>query len=712
VTVGAGHTVTVDTNAVANTLTIATSGTLQFATNVTPYTLNVGAGGIQNSGRFDATNAGAIVSVATNALTHGIYNAPTGVFTAGAGAIAATATQGIGLENDGTFTSGAGLISIGILRNGVSNSAASFTVGAGGVTITETVNPNGLAPTNGTFTLNGNLTNRYNIDAGVATFSGTGKIILTDANHTIIGPVNLYNLEIAPLTAARTITINTGAITATGTTQLNGVLGNLISFTGTGNITAFTSYSCFSNGGIITNITCNPKANQTITFGALSNKTYGDAPFLVSATASSSLAVSFAATGNCTMLGSTVTLTGAGSCTVTASQGGDANYVAAVDVLQTFSIGNASQTIPISPTPSPLPASLPAPPPLPDYLGLFLQLDGTGTGKVTNETGLSCQSSDCQRALDGTLTCNPQTCKQVVKSYSTVTLTPQADVGSVFSSWGGHPDCVTGQFMMDSGKLCIAFFHLLDEPLTVTVQGQGHITDTNLHCSDNCVVNYLYGTAVTLLASPANDWLFQAWSGDCNSTGQVLMTGPKTCGATFIPDPVTLDNDLDHTTSVVEDAAPNHGDGNGDGILDSLQNHVSSFVDLVSEKYLTLQVAKTCPITNVYSDFPEHYAGVNSNHKFLQGVTYFELSCAKTQVTIYYHRVSRLYSNLRFYKFGPTVPGDMKTVGWYKYPATFAVVKIGGLPVLTATYTLTDGQLGDNTGVDGKIVDPAGIELE
>ncbi len=68
------------------------------------------------------------------------------------------------------------------------------------------------------------------------------------------------------------------------------------------------------------------KANQTITFAALANKTFGDPPFTVSATASPSLAVTFAvgATDKCTIAGATVTLTGAGSCTVTASQAGDA----------------------------------------------------------------------------------------------------------------------------------------------------------------------------------------------------------------------------------------------------------------------------------------------------------------------------------------------------------------------------------------------------
>jgi len=87
-------------------------------------------------------------------------------------------------------------------------------------------------------------------------------------------------------------------------------------------------------------------ASQTITFGALANKTYGDAPFAVSATGGASgHAVTFAASGACTIAGSTVTITGAGSCTVTASQAGDGNYSAAADVPQSFSVAQAAQTI-------------------------------------------------------------------------------------------------------------------------------------------------------------------------------------------------------------------------------------------------------------------------------------------------------------------------------------------------------------------------------
>jgi hypothetical protein len=88
------------------------------------------------------------------------------------------------------------------------------------------------------------------------------------------------------------------------------------------------------------------KASQTITFGPLANKTYGDPDFALSASASSGLPVSFAASGKCIVSGATVHLIGAGSCTVTASQPGDANYNAAPDVSRTFSIARALCRVP------------------------------------------------------------------------------------------------------------------------------------------------------------------------------------------------------------------------------------------------------------------------------------------------------------------------------------------------------------------------------
>ena len=86
-------------------------------------------------------------------------------------------------------------------------------------------------------------------------------------------------------------------------------------------------------------------AAQSIAFAALANRTFGDPDFTVSATASSGLPVTFAASGNCTVGGTTVHITGAGSCTITASQPGGGGYPAATSVSRSLAIGKASQTI-------------------------------------------------------------------------------------------------------------------------------------------------------------------------------------------------------------------------------------------------------------------------------------------------------------------------------------------------------------------------------
>ena len=78
--------------------------------------------------------------------------------------------------------------------------------------------------------------------------------------------------------------------------------------------------------------------NQTITFGPLASKTYGDPAFDITATASSGLEVSFAATGPCAVAETTVRLSGAGSCSITASQPGNDYYNAAPDVTRAFTI--------------------------------------------------------------------------------------------------------------------------------------------------------------------------------------------------------------------------------------------------------------------------------------------------------------------------------------------------------------------------------------
>jgi hypothetical protein len=85
---------------------------------------------------------------------------------------------------------------------------------------------------------------------------------------------------------------------------------------------------------------------QAITFISPGNQTLGVAPAALAATSSSGLAVAFASTTTsvCTVNGSTLTLLGAGTCTLSASQPGDASYAAATPVSNTFTVAAAPLT--------------------------------------------------------------------------------------------------------------------------------------------------------------------------------------------------------------------------------------------------------------------------------------------------------------------------------------------------------------------------------
>jgi hypothetical protein len=127
------------------------------------------------------------------------------------------------------------------------------------------------------------------------------------------------------------------------------VVGNSVHTTGTGTCTIRASQGGDANYNAAPDVERSfaiGKAAQTITFSPLGDKTFGDADFLLLATASSGLEVTFAtASGPCTVLGISVHVTGAGSCTIRASQAGNANYNIAPDVEQSFTIAKANQTI-------------------------------------------------------------------------------------------------------------------------------------------------------------------------------------------------------------------------------------------------------------------------------------------------------------------------------------------------------------------------------
>jgi len=87
--------------------------------------------------------------------------------------------------------------------------------------------------------------------------------------------------------------------------------------------------------------------SQVITFPPIPSKTYGMPPFALKATSSSKLPVSFSVVSGPATLESNnlITLNGAGSVTVLATQGGNSSYSPATSVTQSFAVATAPQTI-------------------------------------------------------------------------------------------------------------------------------------------------------------------------------------------------------------------------------------------------------------------------------------------------------------------------------------------------------------------------------
>jgi hypothetical protein len=130
------------------------------------------------------------------------------------------------------------------------------------------------------------------------------------------------------------------------------IAGNIVHITGAGTVDVRASQGGDTNYNAADDVDRSfdvAMANQSITFAALGNKTFGDAPFTVSASGGASgNPVTFAASGNCSssgLNGSTITITSGGSCTVTASQAGNGNYKAALDVPRTFTVNAATATV-------------------------------------------------------------------------------------------------------------------------------------------------------------------------------------------------------------------------------------------------------------------------------------------------------------------------------------------------------------------------------
>ncbi len=278
-TVGGILTLTASSTAASGAVSASTGAVTYFSSD--PSVVSI----------LDATataNAAGTVTITANQAADANYNA-------------ATATQSftVNAPSGGITPSTSSLPALATTSYGTASAAASFTVSATGLT--------------------GNLsvTAPSGYEVSVLEGSGYSSSINLTATGGNVDPTTVY-VRLAETTVPGTYS---GNITLSG----DGASSQLISV---------------ASSTVI-------KADQSITFGSLANITFGNAGFTLGATANSGLTVSYTSSDPlvATVVGDTVNIVGAGTTTITASQGGNTNFNAATSVQQTLTVNKANQTI-------------------------------------------------------------------------------------------------------------------------------------------------------------------------------------------------------------------------------------------------------------------------------------------------------------------------------------------------------------------------------
>ena len=133
----------------------------------------------------------------------------------------------------------------------------------------------------------------------------------------------------------------------------------------------------------------------------------------------------------------------------------------------------------------------------------------------------------------------------------TVTIDPGYQINLV-SNCGGSlvGNTYTTDPLTADCTVTATFSQIFTHTLSVTLTGQGTVYSTpgtDMQCTDNCAQGYVEGTVVTLNATPALNYDFTGWSGECTGTGDCIVTidAAKNVKATFyvnnIPFPAMIE---------------------------------------------------------------------------------------------------------------------------------------------------------------------------
>ena len=213
------------------------------------------------------------------------------------------------------------------------------------------------SPLEVTYTSDTSAVATVNATSGLVHIAGAGSDIITanlagDANYNPASAQLTLTVNKAPLTVSaqnasrpygtdnpafvplysgfvngETAAVLTGSPDLTTTADINSPAGSYPITASAGTLAAADYSFTFGSGTLAIDL-----ASQTITFNPLANKTYGDAPFALTATGGASgNPVTFTSSDPnvATITDSTVTIVGAGIATITANQAGTTNYASA-----------------------------------------------------------------------------------------------------------------------------------------------------------------------------------------------------------------------------------------------------------------------------------------------------------------------------------------------------------------------------------------------
>lgn len=117
---------------------------------------------------------------------------------------------------------------------------------------------------------------------------------------------------------------------------------------------------------------------------------------------------------------------------------------------------------------------------------------------------------------------------------TTVELTANPAEHWEFVGWQGdltgseNPETIA----MDNAKTVTAVFEEIEYPLTITVEGEGDVSEEIV----NGKTDYTHGTLVELMGNAASEWRFVEWTGDLeteDNPATITMDGPKNINAIF-----------------------------------------------------------------------------------------------------------------------------------------------------------------------------------